>query len=108
MAAHHDHRHGEHGAGTPLLQQRDAVDVGHPDVEQHEIGAEALAGGACLGGVLGHLDRMAFVGQDLREESADAEFVVDDKNGGHELSVRTGFGCRRMAGLGEGRSQLRK
>ena len=70
-------------ARAPLLEQRDAVDVGHPDVEQHEVGADALAAGARLRGVLRQLDRVAFVGEDLRQQRADAQFVVDDKNGGH-------------------------
>jgi hypothetical protein len=27
-------------AAAPFLEQRDAVDVGHPDVQQHEVGLE--------------------------------------------------------------------
>src|SRR6185369_6095969 len=75
--------HGEQAAGTPLLQQRDAVDVGHPDVEQDEVGAQALAAGARLRCVFGELDAVAFVGEDFRQEGADAQFIVDNKNGGH-------------------------
>ena len=44
--------------------------------------------GARLRRVLGQLDGVAFVGEDLRQQRPDAQFVVDDKNGGHEPSVR--------------------
>ncbi|MNV81574.1 hypothetical protein D3C71_1752480 [compost metagenome] len=37
VTAHHDHRHGELPRGRPLLEQRDAVRVGHPDVQQNQV-----------------------------------------------------------------------
>jgi hypothetical protein len=43
VAAHHDHRHRQLRRRTPFLEQRDAVDIRHPDVEQDEIGADSLA-----------------------------------------------------------------
>jgi hypothetical protein len=42
VAGHHHHRHGELAVGRPFLEQADAVGVGHPDVEQHEVGRAAL------------------------------------------------------------------
>jgi len=48
-------------AGGPLLEQGDAIGVGHPDVQQHQIGPLAQAGGAGLGRVFSHLDLVAFV-----------------------------------------------
>ena len=50
VPAHHDHRHRQH-AGAPFLEQRDAVDVGHPDVQQHQVG-RSRSRGARLRGVL--------------------------------------------------------
>ena len=77
MARHHHHRHGELAARRPLLQQRDAVGVGHPDVEQHEIGPAALAQAARVACAFGEHDLMALVGQDFRQQLADAYLVVD-------------------------------
>ena len=68
-------------AARPLLEQRDAVGVGHPDVEQHEVGARALARRrARFARVLGQPHLVAFVAQDLRQQLADAHFVVDDQD----------------------------
>ena len=80
VAGHHDHRTAIGGAGRPLAQQRDAVDVGHPDVEQHEVGHLAGARGARLRGVGGDVDVVAFLGEDLLEQAADVRLVVDDEN----------------------------
>jgi hypothetical protein len=88
VTAHHDHRHRQLAGGAPLLEQADAIDVGHPDVEQHEVGPHLLARGARLRRVLGHLDRMTFVGQDLRQQRADADFVIDDEDRGHVSGAR--------------------
>ena len=67
-------------------------------------GAHALAQGARLRGVLGHFDGVTFVGQDLRQQGADAEFVVNYKNGGHEPSMRRCLRWQSAAGvLGIGR-----
>jgi hypothetical protein len=86
VSAHHDDRHGQQPAGGPFLQQRDAVHIGHPDVEQHEVGTQAIAAGARLGSVFGQLDVVAFVREDFRQQGADAQLVIDYKNGGHERS----------------------
>ena len=53
-------------AGRPLLEQRDAVGVGHPDVEQHQVGPGALPRGAGLRCVLGEFDVVAFVIENFR------------------------------------------
>jgi hypothetical protein len=49
----------------------DAVDVRHPDVEQHEVGPRALADGAGFGSVFGQLDRMALVCEYFGEQGPD-------------------------------------
>jgi hypothetical protein len=46
---HHDHRHRQLAGRRPLLEQRDAVDVGHPDVEQDQVDTVAIAKLASLG-----------------------------------------------------------
>jgi hypothetical protein len=106
--AHHDHRHRQLRGRAPLLEQRDAVDVGHPDVEQDEVGPDALAAGARLRGVLRELDRVAFVGEDLRQQRPNPQFVVDDKNGGHELSVQPRRGDRLVRSDADRRCEFRK
>jgi hypothetical protein len=83
VAGHHHHRHGELAVGGPFLEQADAVGVGHPDVEQHEVGAGGVAGGPGGGGVFGEDDVVPLVAQDFREEFANADFVVNDENFGH-------------------------
>ncbi len=109
VSAHHDDRHRQAGGGAPFFQQGDAIDIGHPDVEQDEVGPHALAQRARLGGVFSHFDGVALVGQDFRQQCADAKFVVNYKNGGHEPSMRRclGNGCRGIRNAGMGR-QLRK
>jgi hypothetical protein len=84
VAGHHDDRHVELAARVPFLQQGDAVDIGHPDVEQDQIGADAVTRQACLTGVFRQLNGMALVAQDFLQEGTDAHFVVNDKDGGHE------------------------
>jgi hypothetical protein len=74
---------------APLLEQGDAVDIGHPDVEQHQIGPHALAGRTGLRSVFRQLDGVAFVGQDFREQGTDAHLVVDYKYRCHGGRVRS-------------------
>jgi hypothetical protein len=66
VARHHYHWHGELTASGPLLQQGDAIGVGHPDVEQHEVGPGTLAQPARVARAFRQHDLVAFVGKDLR------------------------------------------
>jgi len=61
VARHHDDRRSERLRLLPLPQQADAVGIGHPDVEQHEVRRLAGAGGARLGCVRGHVHRVALL-----------------------------------------------
>jgi len=88
VATHHDHRHGEHSGGAPLLEQGDAIDVGHPDVEQHQVRTSPVSSSARLGRVFSHIDGVTFVGQYFGQESSNAELIVNNKNGSHGPSVR--------------------
>ena len=67
-------------------------------------GFSALAHRAGLRCVLGQLDGVALVGEDLREQRADAEFVVNNKDGGHGSSMRL---RRPQAGWGRRSAQRR-
>src|SRR5688572_12500914 len=75
----HDDRAAQGVLLVPLAQQRDAVHVGHPDVEQHEVRLLARGGAARGGGVGRDLDLVTFLGQDLRQQAADVGLVVDDQ-----------------------------
>ena len=80
MARHHHHRHVELAARGPLLQQSNAIGVRHPDVKQNEVRARALADTARISRALGKRHLVPLVLQDLREELADADFIVDDED----------------------------
>ena len=80
----HDDRAAQRVLLVPLAQQRDAVHVRHPDVEQHEVRLLARGGAARGGGVGRDLDLVAFLGQDFRQQATDVGLVVD-----HQDSRRT-------------------
>ena len=80
VAGHHHHRHGELAAARPFLQQRHAVGVGHPDVEQDQIRTAQCAKGTRRLGVFRQVHVIALVGQDFRQQLTNAHFVVDDEN----------------------------
>ncbi len=76
------------GCALPFAQQRDAVGVGHPDVEQYEIGELPCARGARLAGVAGDVHVITFLGENLLEKAANVGLVIDDQNvcGAHARS----------------------
>jgi hypothetical protein len=67
VTRHHDHRHVQLAARGPFLEQRDAVGVWHPDIEQHEVRATSLAQAPRIARALGEQHLVPFVGEDLRE-----------------------------------------
>jgi hypothetical protein len=69
MARHHHHRHVELAVAGPFLEQRDAIGIGHPDVEQDQVGTPGLARRPRLGGIFGELDVVTLVAQDLESSS---------------------------------------
>src|SRR5262249_55421489 len=77
---HHHHRAAVGGGRRPFAQQRDAIDVRHPDVEQHEVGNLPGARGARLRSVGGDVHLIAFLGEDLLQEPADVCLVIDYEN----------------------------
>ncbi len=85
VARHHDHRHGELAARGPFLEQSDAVGIGHPDIEQHQIRALPLALPPRFAGAVRQRNLVPLVGQDFREQLADADFVVHYEDVSHRL-----------------------
>jgi hypothetical protein len=81
-------------AAGPLLEQGHTIGVGHPDVEQHEVGAQLPAHGSGLCGVFSEFDRVAFVVEDLGEQIPDAQFIVYDQNSCHGSVASLGTCCQ--------------
>ena len=90
VTGHHDNGAAVGEPGRPLAQQRDAIDVRHPDVEQHEVGDLTRARGACLCSVGRYIHLVALLGEDLLQQAADVRLVVDHENvwTAHALSLR--------------------
>jgi hypothetical protein len=87
MAGHHHDRHGELAARGPFLQKRDAVGVRHPDVEQHQVRTSALAQATRFAGAFGKQHLVPLVGEDLGEQLADSDLVVDDQDLRHRYAA---------------------
>ena len=79
VARHHHDRAGGAVRLRPFAQQRDAVGIGHPDVQQHQVGIVLRADGTRLGRVRGDVHFVTFVREDLLQEPADLGFIVDDQ-----------------------------
>jgi hypothetical protein len=60
-------------------------------VQQDEVGTQAFAHQACVRGVFCDLHRVTLVGEDLGQQGADAHFVVNYKNRGHEFGNGAGL-----------------
>src|SRR5690606_16842749 len=67
-----------------------AVGVRHPDVEEHEVRPGACAHFARLRGIFRERHAVPLVREDLREELADADLVVDDQYVRHAGSAARG------------------
>ena len=90
VAADHDHRTRQSAALVPLAQKADPVQIGHPDIEQHQIRPLAPARFARGRGGFGGVDRVALVFEDVLDGLPDVRLVVDDehagiRHGGHRL-----------------------
>jgi hypothetical protein len=88
VAADHDDGARQTAALAPLAKEADAVEIGHPDVEQHEIRAlhapQLARGRSRLGGI----DDVTLVFEDVADGLADVRLVVDDEH------ARVRHGCR--------------
>src|SRR3546814_17116359 len=58
VAAHHDNRHIEQTLRPPFFKQAYAVGVGHPDIQQEQIGSSPQARSERLCGIFSQLERM--------------------------------------------------
>ncbi len=78
--AGHDHHRKIQPRPGPAFEQAQAVLAGHPDIQQHQAGllpADTGTGGV---GVLGNVNAIALVDQDVLDQVADIGFVVDDED----------------------------
>ena len=80
VSAHDDDGALQVAVFLPFAQQADAVGVGHPDVEEDELGFVLQVFAARFGGVGSGVGDIAFVAQDVGEGVEDAGFVVDDED----------------------------
>jgi hypothetical protein len=94
VSGHHDHGHRQLAAGRPLLEQRHAVGVRHPDVEQHQVDRVVLAQLACLPSAVGKQHRVALVAEDLGQQFSNAHFVVNNQYFRHVFLLSSRTGCR--------------
>ena len=76
VARHHDDRHGQQAIALPFLEQGHAVGIGHPDIQQYQVGRTGGTRFACLLRIFGQLDSMPFVAQYLREQLTDTHFII--------------------------------
>ena len=76
---HDDHRAAQVVAVRPLPEQRDAVRIRHPDIEQNQVESLRGAGIACLLRVRRAGNTVAFVTEDVLDQISDIGFVVDDE-----------------------------
>jgi len=61
VTRHHDDRHGQQAITLPFLEQRHAIGIGHPDIEQHQIGNATRAQFTRLLSVFGGGYDMSFI-----------------------------------------------
>jgi hypothetical protein len=80
VARHHDDRHRQQAVTLPLLEQRHAVRVRHPDIKQDQIRRALRARLARLLRVFGKLYRVSLVAQYFREQLADTHFIIHYQN----------------------------
>src|SRR5580704_4366146 len=91
MARHDDHGTAVSRLGRPFPQERDAIGIGHPDIEQYQIVRRSRARRPRLSGVGGHFDLVALLAQDLLQQPPDIGLVVHHQNlaDAHARSLRS-------------------
>ena len=83
MARHHYYRHGELPAIGPLFKQGNAVRIGHPNIQENQIGAHLLAHGSRLYRTFCCIDGVALIRQNLIEKLTNTHFIIDHQNTRH-------------------------
>jgi hypothetical protein len=100
VAGHHDHRAGQALVLVPLLEQADAVEIGHPDVEQHQVRAALAQRVSRRLAVLGAADGVALVLEDVLHRLSDVGLVVHDEDVGRahgSPACRSALWCGRRS-----------
>jgi hypothetical protein len=82
----HDQNDGPAVALPDAPQDLQAVDVGQPDIEEHQVGRGFAEGPDPALARLGDDDIKAFLGQLGGQGLADERVVLDDQDGSHEAS----------------------
>ena len=96
VATHHDDRHGQQATCGPLFEQGHAIGIGHPDVEQDQVGALTLTRQPRLRSVLCHFHLVSLVVENFSQQIADTQLVVDHQNVCHDACcVSSTGGCLR-------------
>ena len=67
-------------AFRPFTQQRDAVGIGHPDVEQDQIEPLIRTSGTRLFRISGSCDVIPFITENFLNQSPDIGLVIDNQN----------------------------
>ena len=83
MTRHHNHGHGQQAIALPLLQERDAINIGHPYIEQNEVGRARESQVARLISVFGRGYDVTLVTQYFREQFPDTHFIINYQNVRH-------------------------
>ena len=63
----------------PFFKQRDAIGIGHPNVQQNQIGARELPGLPRLSRILRQLNRVPLIVQDLKEQVSDSQLIINNQ-----------------------------
>ena len=79
MTRHHHDRADQIICIRPLAQQRDAIGIRHPDIEQDQIKLSLRPRGPCLARICSYGYAIAFVAENVGNQCPDVVFVIHDK-----------------------------
>jgi hypothetical protein len=77
MAGHHHYRAMVVAGCFPLFQQRNPIDLGHPDIEQYQIRIHRTPDFIGGFGVFGHVDQVTLILENILEQETNVRFVID-------------------------------
>ena len=84
-----DHRHRQQAITLPFLEQRHAISIRHPNVEQYQIRRIRQADLAGRIRIFCCRDDMTLIAEDFGQQLPDAHFVVNDQNICHGCASST-------------------
>ena len=80
VPGHHDNRAGQATIFRPFAQQRNAVHILHPDVEQNKVRAPRTPGLARRFTVLGRSHGITLVLEDIPHQGTNVRLVINNQN----------------------------